>query len=966
MRNRIFLTLVLSLCMADFGAFAAPATRGNARGTVAANNAAVTTQSVPVAARAASRQKVANNVQTSNATSGNVAARAGKKQTVVSNNASAPKPMAARAGATQKVINNGTKVASATSNTVIDQECQDAFYGCMDSFCMIDNASGGRCQCSNRNTELTSVMDDIAKLDEQSYLMATEGVERIQMGESADQIIARAKAAADKVTVEEKKQENQKKVRTLDLSAWNNNIFSEDEDIFDNVDISVDASAVSNALSKTGDALYTDAAKMCIAQMPAKCNASVKMLQNVYAQKIKSDCMAFENSLKQQKIASTQKLQAAEKALRDASLEKFQEENKYGLGQCQARYSQCMQEECGSDYTKCVTLAAAENVRTSGQSKSTKTKQRTIKGAVSSITLAASTIDQITAKKNICDDEVLKYCVNVKNQVWDAFLADAAAALKSAELIAEDNLRQNCVKDVASCFQSACQGQFDPERESGKYDMCLSEPKLLVDLCKVKIEPCLEATGGSLTKLTDSRLWSGVTAMLGAMRVDECTKEVKECITDICGADYTGCIGLDTNTIGNMCSERKLTACMTSHDKNTVRDYVAEVAQGIALQIDNAMVTACQKAADAAMVKVCGATDSCDGADFDLSTISSLMKVEACRYDNEKGSQKTCRPDISSFAENEIYINEYEIIWADTAKTKIKSVTQKRRADANGYGVFAELNGKPDISLISFDASNTNDTSDTNTNSGSIPLTNITFSIGDNTVATGYSTTNTNSVINILDAAYQRVISSIESDPTVQYCITGRKVQGFKGITTDDDGKTTGGDIESAAARFPTLTNSIRHTVASSLLSKLSSKNMDLEKTFEDKIVALNNKISERMAEIAERQGAEVESLIDAYNAEQCMCNANASDNSSKGCYSAKDKHGMHETEGGYNGRQIRLAKAYIRQLTDLDGTYDAGTNVCTLKKIQYTCTNYVSPSCKTFDEGKVLETSSVQMTKFK
>lgn len=80
MRNRMFLTLILSLCMADFGAFAAPATRGNARGTVAANNAAVTTQSVPVAARAASRQKVANNIQTSNATSGNVAARAGKNK----------------------------------------------------------------------------------------------------------------------------------------------------------------------------------------------------------------------------------------------------------------------------------------------------------------------------------------------------------------------------------------------------------------------------------------------------------------------------------------------------------------------------------------------------------------------------------------------------------------------------------------------------------------------------------------------------------------------------------------------------------------------------------------------------------------------------------------------------------------------------------------------------------------------
>ena len=110
--------------------------------------------------------------------------------------------MTARAGS-QKVINMGTKVKSATGNTVVSQECQDAYYGCMDAFCMLDNTSGGRCQCSDRNAELMKVMDDIAKLDEQSYAMATEGVERIQMGENADTIIANAKAAAEKVSNQE-------------------------------------------------------------------------------------------------------------------------------------------------------------------------------------------------------------------------------------------------------------------------------------------------------------------------------------------------------------------------------------------------------------------------------------------------------------------------------------------------------------------------------------------------------------------------------------------------------------------------------------------------------------------------------------------------------------------------------------------------------------------------------------------
>ena len=84
---------------------------------------------------------------------GDTAARAGKKQTV--------KPMAARAGAKQKVINMGTKISAAASNTVVDQECQNAYFGCMDSFCMLENVTGGRCKCSDKNAEYDEMLVQI-------------------------------------------------------------------------------------------------------------------------------------------------------------------------------------------------------------------------------------------------------------------------------------------------------------------------------------------------------------------------------------------------------------------------------------------------------------------------------------------------------------------------------------------------------------------------------------------------------------------------------------------------------------------------------------------------------------------------------------------------------------------------------------------------------------------------------------
>ena len=105
----------------------------------------------------------------------------------------------ARAGATQKVISTGTKVATANENVVVSQECRQKYYGCMDSFCMLDNDNGGRCICSDRSAELDSILAQIEELDQQSYQMATYGVERIEMGDAAETAIANANAVAQAI-----------------------------------------------------------------------------------------------------------------------------------------------------------------------------------------------------------------------------------------------------------------------------------------------------------------------------------------------------------------------------------------------------------------------------------------------------------------------------------------------------------------------------------------------------------------------------------------------------------------------------------------------------------------------------------------------------------------------------------------------------------------------------------------------
>ena len=917
MRMRMFFVLFLSLCVVEFNVNAAVNQRGNARGTAIANNAGAQQSTATNAARAAKRGTSVVKPNTNSQPAASAAPKNGDiTKRAATNNTPVKKPMAARAGATQKVIQTGSKVAAANTNNTVPQECQDAFYGCMDSFCMLDNASGGRCQCNDAITELDAVLEDILKLDEQTYIMATEGVERIKMGEAEAQIMARAKAAADKVTVDDKKAEDaKKKVRQLDLSAWNKTIFDEDEDdIF--ADVEDDSDLVDTFINKKGDALYKSAANMCMKAFPDQCKQYGSMVQLVYAQRIRSDCIAYENSLKQQKNASAQKLQTAQKALRDAALEEYRDQNKYGtVGECAVAFAQCMQTtaECGSDYTGCVTLAAKENVRSDATGK--KATQTTIKGVVSGadITLAASTMESLLAKKEICM-HVTKQCVNAnKNDaVWNVFLRNAAPALKSAEEIAEQNLRMQCISSVADCYKTACKSQIDPNDEEGSYDMCLSQPKIYKSLCKVQLEPCLNATGGTYEEPEKSFLWNGLVAALNAMKVDACTNQVRTCLTERCGEDYSGCVGLDTESIGLLCPIDKLTACVSDSrfardtktgEKNEdniaeIRAYIAEIAQGLAVQIDNSMMTVCQKALEDSMIKVCGDTETCDVLTKDEKLGARSLKYEVC-------VDGTCHQSFDEFTKADLEKGNWT--------TKMKGEFYWANIDYDfDNGEFTSAEKYISSSRITGDTKDVYDTY--------------------------------NKEVANLQSAIKNAIGAIESDPKVVYCMTGRKVQGFdsnsigvKKVTktvTDGKGNRRTVDVEETVARFPSLTDQKKRIIISYALKAAREK--------------YDEKYEEEYERLMTDQAAAVSKLDRevAIAAARKTCKA-WGDGKKSDDDKSKDDASNEDPNSGHSVIDEKTYKATINTI------FNEETGVCTKETVSQNCEKRSGSNCKQWEDPK-------------
>ena len=643
---------------------------------------------------------------------------------------------------------------------------------------------------------MNALLAEIENLDQKSYEMATAGVQSIESGVDIDIITHMPEIDTGP-----------------DLSLWSVQQ-PEQEKTFIGITGLIDG--------KTGDELFVAANDICISQIP-ECESQMQMLQLMYQQQVRSDCTAYENALKQQQISSQQKLEAAQQALRSASLTQYQESNKYDLGQCAIEFRSCMQTTggCRDDFSGCASVAASDNTNT--RKSTTRTVSAyAIQGEKTTIEIAASTYDTLLGKKPLCES-VTKQCVAVADQVWDTFLREAAPKLKNAELIAEDKMRQNCIGNISSCFQQACRDTMDPNDPEGSYDMCLTRPETMLNVCMVPLNACgIDATSAETAEA--SPIWDFIVARLASMRVNSCTTQVKECLTseDMCGPDYTQCVGLDTDTIMHMCPYQALVGCQQVYGEteilgNDVYTELSNMVQGIMLNIDNNMLTKCQQAADESMVRVCGDAENCENLTTDDNLGARALEYKICEYTASENSldidYDNCRTDVSQ-------ITDEELGRVVGSKTGHLGPVTPFAGVLDGIIFWGSINVNPDGSLTTVDEY-----------FESVGQTNISEKQKQQVA----------SELAVIQKNIDMAIQSIEADPNVQFCMTGRTVQGMS-----DDLGGTGEDF----ARFPELTKQMRIIIANAALKIAKDNYYQKYDQLMDRMMQDYVTLAERMAEI--------------------------------------------------------------------------------------------------------------------
>ncbi len=665
----------------------------------------------------------------------------------VKNTANKP-VVAARAAVNtkQNVVSAGTKVAGAVQNTAVDADCQNLFNACMDNFCVIDNADGGRCVCSDKYKSFTKILKEIDDLNKQAYKMSTLGMEKIEAEVSKNPALASV-----------------------------------------DIDSDVESKTISFAFEdgEWGAALKKSGQDACLAQIP-QCKDKMTILTAMYSGQINSDCIAYDNALKKKRSEAKVKLQQAESGLREVALDSAKNANKYDLGQCVVKFKECMKKPdvCGTDFTGCVDVAEQTNVRIRN---AIDEDVYEIPNTTAKLTIAKSMYNALLGKSVMCQP-VLDNCVKVADSVFDTFLRESVPELQVAQDLAEYNTRTNCIASVSDCFQKACRDNIDSNDKDVSYDACLTRPEMMLSFCKVQLNACgVDSTDANTAR--KSQIWDFVLARLAGMKVDACTNDLKNCLVDEnrCGADYSKCVGLSTDTIIRMCPYDKLVGCKNVYDEelksNEIYEKLTQIVQGIILNIDNKMLDKCLAAVDTAAQRICGPDLDCGGI-INLNTIGATsLDYKICEYKimgNDVAFTDNCHREQASIS--------------DTDLGRVEGATS-----GSGLGPVVPYSVVLDVPIYWESISVGPDGKFTGIDDyvQKLEKRNI-FMTEDQTkrLETG--------LFDVRDGV-EKVMSAIESDETVKYCMQGRTAYGV---------------TDQAVARFPNLTQSIRVQIANKILQR--------------------------------------------------------------------------------------------------------------------------------------------------
>lgn len=425
------------------------------------------------------------------------------------NQSPVPRNLVARATTTES-----TPVDLTTTRTGAEYEkCKETYFTCMDQFCGLKNDDYRRCSCSNRVYELQEHRDTLTQAGEQLSIF-TENLDVVGLTSAQANAMISASEGENALT-------SDISASKALLNAIMNSIRGEDSTVggkysdlnsitisFDTINAFGTVDAGQAVAAYNGQNLYEAVYPSCRNAVRADCNdASLQRAITAYLMAIEQDCNTVQTAIveKQKKLKSA--IREGSAMLDLARVENRQKHNSSDMTTCLNEVESAILSEqvCGENYHKCLDNGEYIDVATgkpiTGITDFYKLEKmltfadgvEASKQKLSKINSNRAFVENFQAKTLKFAEDALDKCVEIRDDVWSAYLDKALLDIYYAQRAKVEEIRQGCFDFVSACYMNGEQSITTAMKElTGETAITLQPDSLALNkaMCTEYVQSC--------------------------------------------------------------------------------------------------------------------------------------------------------------------------------------------------------------------------------------------------------------------------------------------------------------------------------------------------------------------------------------------------------------------------------------------------------------------------------------------
>lgn len=437
------------------------------------------------------------------------------RTTTTGTNANSRPARAATTKTARSAISLDLKSIPTNTFNTQQNECQDAYFACMDQFCALANDKYRRCICSSRLDTIKARERVLNQTADQLQDFKDLNIEAILKTPAEVKAMLTASEGELKLAKTRDNSESAKKLtaisdvlagtRTNALStAGQLDIGGDIKQIWNTTDL-ISGASIANL---TGESLYNAVHSQCAELVAERCPSqrTLDMVVSAYGMYIENDCTIILSNLNKQSTNANTAIRQTNREMNLARLENYNAHNSTAINECVAgvRDSITADTACGANYVHCLDLTGLYLNRVTGAPIYSANfyklnDQVSLAGDVLTNPTNAKLVAELNNKKKFAE-KTLETCRDIADSVWDEFLRQAITEIYQGTQSRIRQVKNECMDVVNACYDEKTNQLRD---YSNIDDQMLLGDRLVLseEMCAEKLTTCSNLYGGGANGL---------------------------------------------------------------------------------------------------------------------------------------------------------------------------------------------------------------------------------------------------------------------------------------------------------------------------------------------------------------------------------------------------------------------------------------------------------------------------------